>query len=39
MAWMGLMRLENVPNVMKSVTGAKRDSINGAIHQGWRYMV
>ncbi|MEM6321119.1 MAG: anhydro-N-acetylmuramic acid kinase [Bacteroidota bacterium] len=36
MAWMGVMRVENVPNVLKSVTGADRDSVNGAIHQGWK---
>ncbi len=39
MAWMGVMRVENVPNVLKTVTGAKRDSINGAIHQGWKKMI
>lgn len=39
MAWMGLMRVENMPNVLQSVTGAKRDSINGAIHQGWKKMI
>lgn len=39
MAWMGVMRLENVPNVLKTVTGARRDTINGAIHQGWKKMI
>ena len=39
MAWMGVMRVENVPNVLHSVTGAKRDSINGAIHQGWKKQI
>lgn len=39
MAWMGVMRAENVPNVLKTVTGAKRDTINGAIHQGWKKMI
>jgi len=39
MAWMGVMRVENIPNVLKTVTGAKRDSINGAIHQGWKKMI
>jgi len=39
MAWMGVMRVENVPNVLKTVTGAKRDTINGAIHQGWKKMI
>jgi len=39
MAWMGVMRVENVPNVLKTVTGARRDSINGAIHQGWKKLI
>ncbi|MEM1119831.1 MAG: anhydro-N-acetylmuramic acid kinase [Bacteroidota bacterium] len=39
MAWMGVMRVEHVPNVLKSVTGAKRDTVNGAIHQGWRKQI
>ena len=39
MAWMGVLRIENVPNVLRTVTGARRDSINGAVHQGWRKMV
>lgn len=34
MALMGVLRVENVPNVMSSVTGATRDTIGGAIHQG-----
>lgn len=39
MAWMGVMRVENVSNVLKTVTGAKRDTVNGAIHQGWKKMI
>ena len=39
MAWMGVMRVENVSNVLKTVTGARRDTINGAIHQGWKRMI
>jgi len=39
MAWMGVMRVENVPNVLKTVTGARRDTINGAIHQGWKKLI
>lgn len=39
MAWMGVMRLENTPNVLHTVTGARRNSINGAIHQGWKKML
>ena len=31
-ALMGALRLESIPNVMASVTGAEADSINGAIH-------
>lgn len=39
MAWMGVLRVENVPNVLKTVTGATRNSINGAIHQGWKQQI
>ncbi|MEM9850303.1 MAG: anhydro-N-acetylmuramic acid kinase [Bacteroidota bacterium] len=35
-ALMGVMRIENVPNCMSNVTGAKFDTINGAIYQGWK---
>lgn len=38
-ALMGVMRVENVPNCISSVTGAKRDVIGGAIHQGWRKQI
>ncbi len=38
-ALMGLLRLENVPNCIASVTGAARDAIGGAIHQGWRRQI
>lgn len=34
MALMGVLRIENIPNVMCSVTGAVRNSISGAVHQG-----
>lgn len=34
MALMGVLRVENIPNVMCTVTGAARDTIGGAIHQG-----
>jgi anhydro-N-acetylmuramic acid kinase len=39
MALMGVLRVENKVNVMRSVTGAKRDTIGGAIWQGWKKMV
>lgn len=34
MAWMGVMRMEEVPNVMRTVTGAKRNTVGGAVHLG-----
>ncbi len=34
MALMGLLRIENQTNTLHSVTGARRDTISGAIHQG-----
>lgn len=37
MALLGLLRLENMPTSMTSVTGAKEESIGGALHQGWRF--
>ncbi|MEM9886501.1 MAG: anhydro-N-acetylmuramic acid kinase [Bacteroidota bacterium] len=33
-ALMGVMRIESIPNCMGSVTGARVDTINGAIYQG-----
>ncbi|MBK7872107.1 MAG: anhydro-N-acetylmuramic acid kinase [Saprospiraceae bacterium] len=38
-ALMGALRVENLPNCIASVTGASRDAIGGAIHQGWRKQV
>ncbi len=35
-ALMGVMRIENVPNCIHTVTGATRSVIGGAIHQGWK---
>ncbi len=35
-ALMGVMRIENVPNCIHTVTGAVRSVIGGAIHQGWK---
>ena len=32
MAWMGVMRMEEVPNIMRTVTGAQRDTVGGAVH-------
>ena len=34
MAWMGVLRMEGVPNVLRSVTGADRDTVNGAVYLG-----
>ncbi len=34
MALMGVLRMENIPNTIHSVTGATRDTISGAIHAG-----
>ena len=34
MALMGVMRMENQPNCLSSVTGANRAVIGGAVHQG-----
>ncbi len=34
MALMGVLRVENVPNVLHSVTGARINTIGGSIHQG-----
>ena len=39
MALMGVLRLENRPNCLASVTGAMRDTIGGSIHQGYRKKV
>ena len=33
MALLGVMRLENIPNCMASVTGAQRDSVGGAVYK------
>ena len=32
MAFMGVLRMENIPNCMGSVTGARKDAIGGAIY-------
>ncbi len=34
MALMGVLRVEHIPNCFSSVTGAKRDSIGGALYSG-----
>lgn len=39
MALMGTLRVVNRANCLKSVTGAKRDTIGGAIYQGWKKQI
>ncbi|MFK8008483.1 MAG: anhydro-N-acetylmuramic acid kinase [Saprospiraceae bacterium] len=34
MALLGVLRLENIPNCLASVTGARRDTVGGAIYVG-----
>ena len=34
MALLGVLRMDNIPNCLASVTGAKRDTVGGAIYQG-----
>jgi len=34
MALLGVLRLENTPNSLQSITGAKRHTINGAVYAG-----
>ena len=36
MAWMGVLRMEGVPNVLKTVTGGQRDTVGGAVYAGWK---
>lgn len=37
LALMGLLRINNVPNVLKSVTGSHADHVAGAVYQGIKY--
>jgi len=39
MSLMGVLRLESVPNCISTVTGAKRNVVGGAVHQGWKKLV
>jgi len=34
MAFMAVLRMEGLPNVLSSVTGARKDSVSGAVHRG-----
>ena len=36
-AFLGVLRLSNQANVLKSVTGAKTDSLGGTIHDNFMY--
>jgi len=36
MALMGVLRITNQNNCLQTVTGAKRDTVGGAIYQGWK---
>ncbi|MGH1335503.1 MAG: anhydro-N-acetylmuramic acid kinase [Aureispira sp.] len=36
MALLGLLRLEGQPNSLKSVTGAQRNTVNGAVYHGFK---
>ena len=37
MALLGVLRMETFPTSLTSVTGARENSIGGAVHQGWRF--
>ncbi len=39
MSLMGVLRLEQHPNTISSVTGARQDTVSGAIYQGWRKQI
>lgn len=39
MGLLGILRLQNTPNCFASVTGAKRDTIGGIIHQGYHKFI
>lgn len=39
MGLMGVLRVENQVNCLSSVTGARRDTIGGAIYQGWKKQI
>lgn len=39
MALMGILRLENIPNTLHSVTGARHDTIGGVVHQGVKNLI
>ncbi len=31
-AFLGVLRMENIPNCLKTVTGAKKDNIGGSVY-------
>lgn len=39
MALLGVLRMEAFPTSLTSVTGARENSVGGAVHQGWRFVI